>query len=160
MIRNVRNSDIPFITAIYNYYIKNTIITFEEEEIDEIETGKRIEEVRNAYPWIVYEENKKPVGYAYASKWRERSAYRFSAESTVYLNKDYSGKGIGSMLLIELIEKSKTKNIHSLIGGIALPNKASIKLHEKFDFKKCAHFKEVGYKFGKWIDVGYWERKI
>lgn len=160
MIRNVNNFDVPFIKEIYNYYVKNTIITFEEEEINESDVLKRIEEITDKYPWIVYEENKKTVGYAYASEWKDRSAYRYSAESTVYLKIDYSGKGIGSILLKELIEKAKSKNIHTLIGGIALPNEASIRLHEKYEFKKCAHFKEVGYKFGKWIDVGYWERII
>jgi L-amino acid N-acyltransferase YncA len=160
MIRKVRDSDAPSICEIYNYYIKNTIITFEEEKIEEIEIYKRIKEVIKNYPWIVYEEDGRIVGYAYATKWKERFAYRYSVESTVYLNKNYFGKGIGGKLLKQLVEEAKSKNIHSLIGGIALPNKSSIALFEKLNFKKVAHFKEVGFKFGKWIDVGYWERII
>jgi L-amino acid N-acyltransferase YncA len=160
MIRKVRNSDAHCIWEIYNYYIKNTAITFEEAEVEEKEVQRRIEEVTEKYPWVVFEENGIVVGYAYAMKWKERFAYRYSSEVTVYLNKDYMLKGIGSKLLIHLTEEAKSKNIHSLIGGIALPNEPSVALFEKLNFKKVAHFKEVGFKFGKWIDVGYWERII
>ncbi|MEO8209220.1 MAG: N-acetyltransferase family protein [bacterium] len=160
MIRNVNYSDIARICEIYNYYIKNTTTTFEETEVGELEIEKRINEIITNYTWIVFEDSGETVGYAYASKWKERTAYRHSAESSIYLNKDYFGKGIGKKLLSRLIEEVQTKDIHTLIGAIALPNKASIELYEKLDFKKVAHFKEVGYKFGRWIDVGYWEKII
>lgn len=158
MIREVNESDIPFIKVIYNYYIKNTIVTFEENEIDDDETGKRIIEITKDYPWIVWEEDNQITGYAYASRWKARTAYKHSAEVTVYVDKRSFGKGIGSKLLDNLINKTKEKNIHCLIGGIALPNQASKALFEKFRFTKCAEFKEVGFKFGKWIDVGYWQK--
>lgn len=158
MIREVIESDIPFIKVIYNHYIKNTHVTFEENEIDDEETGKRIKEIAQDYPWIVYEEKGQVTGYAYASRWKARAAYKFSAEITVYLEKNNFGRGLGSKLLEELIQRTKEKNLHCLIGGIALPNQASIALFEKFGFTKCAEFKEVGYKFGKWIDVGYWQK--
>ncbi len=159
-MRAVKNSDIPFIREIYNYYIKNSIATFEEEPVDEVRVAGKVNEVTKKFPWLVFEENNIVAGYAYAYKWKNRAAYKHSAESSVYIHQNYFGKGIGSKLLEKLIEEVKLKNIHCLIGGIALPNETSIALHEKFGFKKCAEFREVGFKFGRWIDVGYWEKII
>ena len=161
MIRDVKKSDSAAIAAIYNHYIKNTIITFEEEEITPDEISGRIENVLSeSLPWLVAEDKGNVIGYAYATKWRIRSAYRFSVESTVYLAAASTGKGIGSMLYNALLSKLKNKGIHAVMGGIALPNPSSIALHEKFGFKKVAHFIEVGIKFEKWIDVGYWQLKF
>lgn len=157
MIREAKISDAQFITAIYNYYIKNSIATFEEKEIDETEIENRIKKIKGNYTWIVYEDANSIRGYAYTSNWKERNAYRFTAELTVYVENGHYGKGIGSELMDSLIEESRKKNLHKLMGGIALPNEFSIRLHEKFGFQKCAHFRESGFKFGKWIDVGYWE---
>lgn len=157
MIRQVTTNDAKEITEIYNYYIKHTIITFEETPVTEEEIKERIAIVSSNLPWIVYEENNRIIGYAYASEWKSRCAYKHSLESTVYLQKGLFGKGIGTLLYTELIKQIGQTNCHALIGGIALPNDASIALHEKLGFEKVAQFKEVGYKFGKWIDVGYWE---
>ncbi len=157
MIRDITFNDTEDICNIYNEYIKNTIITFEEQPVEVEEMKNRISEVVQNYPWLVYEENKKVIGYAYATRWKARSAYEHTVECTFYLEKNYTGKGIGSKLSEELIKRLKEKSIHSIIYGIALPNDASIALSEKFGFKKIGHFKEVGYKFNKWIDVGYWE---
>lgn len=148
MIRNVGKEDIPAICEIYNYYVKHTIITFEEEEVGVKEMEYRIGQ-NTKYPWIVFEVKGNVIGYAYASLWKGRSAYRFSAESTMYLDQQYAGRGIGSKLYESLISELKKNEVHSLIGGIALPNEASIALHEKFGFKKGAHFKEVGRKFDR-----------
>lgn len=158
MIRNVKLSDADSIANIYNYYIKNSTATFEEEEIPEDEIIRRINIVRENHVWIVYEEDGKVRGYAYAIRWKDRDAYRFTAEIAVYTEEGFSGRGIGSSLMENLIDGSRKKNLHKLMGGIALPNEASIALHEKFGFVKCAHFRESGFKFGKWIDVGYWEK--
>ena len=158
MIRQVNKNDAEQLTIIYNYYVKNTIITFEEIEIDKQEMTKRIaENLLENLPWIVFEEDSNLLGLAYASQWKSRCSYRHSVEVTVYLDKDCKGKGIGSQLYEKLIQQIKESKYHALLGGISLPNEASIKLHEKFGFKKVAHFKEVGYKFNKFIDVGYWE---
>jgi len=154
MIRKATLSDTKAITNIYNYYIKNDIATFAEKPIP----IKEIEEnIKKSILWFVFLENEKVVGYAYASKWKKRSAYRFSVETSVYLNPNYKGKGIGSKLYAHLLFEIKKLNIHSVIGGISLPNKASERLHEKFGYKKVAHFKEIGFKLNKWVDVGYWE---
>ena len=158
MIRQVNKNDAEQLTIIYNYYVKNTIITFEEIEIDKQEMTKRIaENLLENLPWIVFEEDSNLLGLAYASQWKSRCSYRHSVEVTVYLDKDCKGKGIGSQLYEKLIQQIKESKYHALLGGISLPNEASIKLQEKFGFKKVAHFKEVGYKFNKFIDVGYWE---
>lgn len=157
MIRNISIDDARQICKIYNFYVLNTIITFEEEAVTMDEMRTRIENTTEKLPWIVYEKDGKIMGYAYASEWKSRCAYKHSLETTVYLKDGESGKGIGSLLYSELLERLKAKNYHAAIGGISLPNESSIALHEKFGFEKIGQFKEVGYKFNKWIDVGYWE---
>jgi L-amino acid N-acyltransferase YncA len=97
------------------------------------------------------------LGYAYANIWRDRSAYRYVAEETVYLDKDYLGRGIGRELTRALLEDCRKRGFHALMAVISLPNEASVRLHGEFGFKKAAHFTEVGYKQDRWIDVGYWE---
>jgi phosphinothricin acetyltransferase len=113
---------------------------------------------RASLPWLVAEEDGTVVGYAYATKWRTRPAYRQSVEVTVYVASDRRRRGIGSVLYDSLLDELRDHGIHAAIGGIALPNPASVALQEKFGFEKVAHFAEVGFKFGKWIDVGYWQR--
>ena len=157
MVRKVKESDAEALCRIYNNYIAGTTITFEEISLHTDEMVSRIKNITQNYPWLVYEENGKVLGYTYASKWKERSAYRYSVETGTYLDSNYVGKGIGSILKTELLKVLKEKSIHSVICGIALPNPASIALCEKFGFEKVAHLKEVGYKLGKWVDVGYWE---
>ena len=157
MIRSATPDDANAICHIYNHYVQNTITTFEEQPVLVKEMQRRILDVTNSLPWLVSEDNGKVIGYAYASKWKSRCAYRFSAESTVYLAPDATGRGTGSRLYEELIAELNLSSLHSIIGGIALPNPASIALHEKCGFRKVAHFKEVGWKFNQWVDVGYWE---
>lgn len=157
MIREITANDSNAIANIYNYYITNTFITFEESPVDDSTIKERIERHNQNLPWIVYEQDNEIVGYAYASEWKSRCAYKFSVESSIYLKHDKFGKGIGTKLYQELLNRISKRNIHAVIGGIALPNKASVALHEKLGFEKVAQFKEVGYKFNTWIDVGYWE---
>ncbi|MDH4275050.1 MAG: GNAT family N-acetyltransferase [Gammaproteobacteria bacterium] len=151
-------TDSAAIAEIYNHYIRHTVVTFEEVEITAEQMLDRINTITLAsLPWLVAEVSGKVVGYAYAGKFHTRSAYRFTAETTVYLEKNASGQGIGTRLYQALLLQLKQKNFHSIIGIIALPNEASVKLHEKFDFKKIGHFSEVGNKFNQWLDVGYWQ---
>jgi phosphinothricin acetyltransferase len=157
MIRQVKDSDAEAMCCIYNKYITGTRITFEETPLRAGEMVSRIKNITQNYPWLVYEDNGKIIGYTYASRWKDRSAYRYSVETGIYIDSDYLGKGIGSLLKAELLKALKEKSIHSVICGIALPNQASIALCEKYGFKKIAHFKEVGYKLDEWVDVGYWE---
>jgi len=159
-IRLCQPADAEQICAIYNFYIETSIVTFEETKIDLVEMLKRIEAICTQYPFFVAIDNDEIVGYAYATQWKERSAYSRSVESTVYIKNNQHMKGIGFTLYKKLIEELKLRNLHCVIAGISLPNAASGALHEKLGFKKVAHFHEVGRKFNEWIDVGYWELLI
>ena len=157
MIREALYSDAATIAEIYNYYILNTVITFEFDPITSQEIESRMEKYKEVGPYLVYEETGEVIGYAYVSKFRERKAYEHSVESTIYLKHGLGGKGVGFKLYSELLSQVSAK-YHATIGGIALPNDASVRLHEKCGFKKVGHFSEVGKKFGKWIDVGFWQK--
>ncbi len=157
MIRDVKIEDAKSICEIYNHYIKNTSITFEVGEIDKDTMAERIADISEKFFWIVYEKEGKILGYAYVSSFKNRSAYNNTVEGSVYIRKDKAGKGIGSTLLSQLITRCRERNYHTVIGTITLPNEGSVALHEKLGFKKVAHFKEVGFKFGSWIDAGSWQ---
>lgn len=158
MIRAATMQDAADIARIYSHYILNSTITFEEQAVGEAEIADRMREVQTrSLPYVVAEENGRVVGFAYAGHWVGRSAYRFSVETTVYIDPDFKGQGLGTQLYESLIRDLRDKKIHAVIAIIALPNAASIALHEKFGFEKVAHFRDVGRKFGRWIDVGYWE---
>ncbi|MCA9027938.1 MAG: N-acetyltransferase [Planctomycetaceae bacterium] len=157
MIRDVQGHDAGAICTIYNHYIQTSVITFEEEPVSTAAMQNRIDEVTGSLPWIVFDSGETVIGYAYATKWKSRCAYRYSAESTVYLSNGEIGKGIGTQLYKPLICRLQLLGLHSIIGGIALPNPASVALHESLGFEKVAHFKEVGWKMNRWVDVGYWE---
>jgi L-amino acid N-acyltransferase YncA len=157
MIRDASLKDAKSICGIYNHYVRESCISFEEEPVSAREMRGRIAEYSKAFPWLVCEVDGKLLGYSYASKWRARTAYRHSVETTVYVDKDAKSKGIGSALYAELIGRLRRQGLHALMAGIALPNDASQRLHEKFGFKKVAHLSEIGWKLGRWVDVGYWE---
>ncbi|MCH9638282.1 MAG: GNAT family N-acetyltransferase [Betaproteobacteria bacterium] len=161
MIREATEQDAEAITAIFNYYIRDTVITFEE---DEINTGHFIERFnkvkRSGFSWLVAVDDGDVIGFAYSSKWIERAAYRNTAEVSVYLAHTVTSKGWGTKLYNALFSTLREKSIHIALGGITLPNPASVALHEKFGMEKVAHFKQVGYKFGEWLDVGYWQVQL
>lgn len=157
-IRSAKESDAAALARIYNHYVSATCITFEMDPVSAPDMAGRLAETQRAsLPWLVAEDSGQVVGYAYASKWKGRCAYRYSVESTIYLDADSTGKGIGSQLYAELIAAIRVLSMHAVIGGIALPNEQSIALHERLGFKKVAHFEQVGYKQDRWIDVGYWQ---
>jgi len=160
VIRQALATDAEAISRIYNHYILNTVITFEEHLVSPGEMAERIAEVTSASLWLIAEQDQSILGYACASKWKGRSAYRFSVETTIYLAPDCFGRGIGTSLYQHLLKQLKDLELHVAIGGIALPNAASLALREKLGFRKVAQFAEVGFKFGKWIDVGYWQLKL
>jgi L-amino acid N-acyltransferase YncA len=161
VIRSATEDDSDSIADIYNHYILNTVVTFEEQAVLPTEVSCRINKVlEDSLPYLVAVQNGLVVGYAYAAKWHERSAYRYSAETTIYLESRHVGRKIGSNLYSVLLDRLKGKGLHVAMGGIALPNAGSVALHEKLGFKKVAHYKEVGFKFNNWIDVGYWQRLL
>jgi phosphinothricin acetyltransferase len=158
VIRPATTTDAEAIATIYNHYVRETIVTFEEEPVSAPEMAGRIEQVAaDGLPWLVAEHGGELVGYAYATKWRERVAYRYSVESTLYLAPGADGRGFASQLYSALFGRLEAAGVHAVMAGIALPNERSIALHEKFGMTKVAHLREVGFKFDRWIDVGYWE---
>lgn len=160
-VRSADRDDAGRIAAIYNDYIADTCITFETDPVTVAEMAERIQETQQlSLPWLVAEENGHLCGYAYASRWKGRCAYRFSVEATIYLNPESTGKGIGIELYSALIAAIKAASMRSVIGGIALPNEASIKLHERLGFRKVGHFEKVGFKHDRWVDVGYWQLQL
>jgi L-amino acid N-acyltransferase YncA len=156
-IRNVKPDDAAQIAEIYNYYIKNTHQTFETEPLSADEMQARISEITENYPYVVAEENGEVYGYASAAQFKMRQAYEFSAEVSIYVKAEAKQKGIGTLLYEKLFEELRQTDIHAIIAGISLPNDGSVRFHEKLGFEKVAHFREIGYKLGRWVDVGYWE---
>ena len=148
------------ICDIYNHYIANTVITFEETPLQVAQMSQRIAAYTERYPWLVCEDDGVIVGYAYASKWKERAAYRHTAESTVYVRAGCAGRGYGKALYAALLEALPHHGCHVVLGCIALPNPESVGLHERLGFEKVAHFTEVGRKFDQWLDVGYWRKAM
>jgi len=160
-VRPVTIEDVEAITRIYNHYVLNTIITFEEQAISATEMARRISGIAAAHlPWLVAEQQGNILGYAYAGRWKSRHGYRFSVESTVYLDPAAVGQGLGRKLYENLLSILRDMKLHVVIGGIALPNPSSVALHEKLGFRKVAHYREVGFKFQQWIDVGYWQASL
>lgn len=157
MIRLATAADAAAVCSIYNRYVAETTVTFETEPVPADVMRTRIAEVTAGYPWLVFERDGAIGGYAYASRWRPRAAYRHSVESTIYLAPAFQRRGIGTQLYTELIARLRAQGIHQMIGGVALPNPGSVALHERLGFRKVAHFAEVGRKFDRWIDVGYWQ---
>ena len=156
-IRHATPADADAVCRIYNHYVMDTIVSFEEAPVAAADMAARITDLSRTHPWYVYEESGAVIGYAYAGPWRTRTAYRDAVESTVYVESGRVGSGIGSKLYDALIPELRRRSFHCVMGGIALPNAASVALHEKKGFIKVAHFREVGWKFQRRIDVGYWQ---
>jgi phosphinothricin acetyltransferase len=159
-IRACATTDAAAVSEIYNHYVRDTVVTFEETPISAGEMAQRIEDVGARFPWLVWDDAGAVTAYAYATAWKSRSAYRFSVETTIYVAASHHGRGIGSELYGALLASLKTGGFHTAVGGIALPNPGSVALHEKLGFRKIAHFAEVGRKFDRWVDVGYWQRTL
>jgi phosphinothricin acetyltransferase len=156
-IRPAASADAEQLAEIYNYYIQNSHATFEIDNVSPVEMAGRIASAGDRYPFYVSESNGIIRGYANCHGWRPRPAYLGSVEISIYLHKDFTKKGAGTELYSRLLAEIFRLGFHTAIAGIALPNDGSVRLHEKFGFEKCAHFREVGSKFGKQIDVGYWQ---
>jgi len=160
IVRACREADASRICEIYNHFVRETVVTFEETPLSEGDLVERIRKITADLPWLVCEEDGAVAGYAYAAPWHARSAYRFSVESTIYLAPDRCGRGIGTRLYSALLAELGARGLRSAIGVIALPNPGSVALHEKLGFTKVGHISEVGLKLGRWVDVGYWQRLL
>jgi phosphinothricin acetyltransferase len=158
VIRPATPADAAAIASIYNHYVANSVITFEEEAVTAPAMAQRIADIQALdLPWLVAQREDEVVGYSYANRWTARSAYRHSVESTIYLRPGFEGRGLGKGLYTALIDILKTKRMHAVIGGAALPNPASAALHEGLGFAHVGTFREVGFKHGRWVDVAYWQ---
>ena len=145
--------DAVALTAIYNEYILHTTITFEVEPLTVEQMRERILALSASFPYFVYEEDGKVQGYCYAHAWKERAAYRNTWETTIYVDASAPRRGIGTALMKRLMEVCRERGVHVLIACITHPNEPSVALHERLGFVKVAHFKQVGRKFDKWLDV-------
>lgn len=159
-IRPVCEADAATLCAIYNPYVRDTVISFEYEPVSEAQMAQRIREYTALYPWLVSEVDGQAVAYAYASRWRTRAAYDQTLESTIYVDRAYTGRGLAKPLYLALLHELRAREIHAVVGCIALPNDASVAIHEKCGFVKVAHFPQVGRKFGRWVDVGFWQAAL
>jgi L-amino acid N-acyltransferase YncA len=157
-IRRASESDAERISEIYNWYVLNTIITFETVAVSTREMEQRIKEKVANYDWIVGELNDQIVGYAYYGSFRPRAAYGHTVESTVYLSQSSIGKGFGKSLYSALIRSANENGYRELIGVIALPNPASLALHMTLGFREIGILRGVGQKFGQYVDVALWQR--
>ena len=159
-LRPVTDLDASAICAIYNPYVRETVISFEQAPVAEADMAQRIREYSALYPWLVAEWDGRVVAYAYATRWRTRAAYDQALESTIYVDKAYTGRGIARPLYLALLAELKARGVHAVVGCIALPNDASVAIHEKCGFAKVAHFPQVGRKFERWVDVGFWQATL
>ena len=169
-IRLATEDDAERIAAIYNHYIRSTVITFETVELTAADMAARIGKLAAlGLPWLVATDDADaPLGYAYAGPFRERAAYVHSLETSIYLDQAATRSGIGTALYTELIARLRAATppacavapVHALLAGVALPNEASVALHERLGFTKIGHFTEVGRKFDRWVDVGYWQLSL
>jgi L-amino acid N-acyltransferase YncA len=160
LIRDVRSADAGAIAAIYRPIVENTIISFEETAPSAEEFQQRIARVTAHYPWLVEERDGSILGYAYGSRWRDRHAYRYSVEVTVYVDESAQRLGIARALYGELFSRLSSSGFHRAFAGISLPNDASVALHRAMGFEPVGTYREAGYKFGRWIDVSWWQRAL
>jgi L-amino acid N-acyltransferase YncA len=159
-IRNAAIDDAQAIVDIYNWYIDNTTITFETEAVTVEAMRSRIGEKLSTHDWLVGEENGAITGFAYYGSFRPRAAYRHTVESTIYLTREAKGKGFGKLLYARLIESAQSHGFREVVGVIALPNPESVRLHERMGFIKVGILRNIGFKFGNYIDVGIWQKSI
>ena len=157
LIRAATPDDADQIASIYNHYIEHTVITFEELPVTAADMRTRLETGLALYPWLVAELEHEISGYAYATQWKPRSAYRNTVETSVYVAPAHSRQGLGEALYRALLEHLCDEGFHCALGGIALPNDASVSLHEKLGFRKVGELEQVGWKFDRWVNVGYWQ---
>lgn len=160
MIRPASPLDATAICAIYNPFVAASTISFEECAVSPEQMAERNLQVGATLPWLVMEIDGVLAGYAYATPWRVRPAYRRSVETSVYVAPARAGTGVATALYGALLADLRARGMHAVIAGIAQPNPASVALHERLGFRKVAHFSEVGFKLGRWVDVGYWELQL
>ncbi|MFO1031337.1 MAG: N-acetyltransferase family protein [Planctomycetota bacterium] len=160
-IRPALDGDLPTITEITNHYIAHTAIHFAHAPmtVDELRTTWRAD--RDTFPWFVVDgADGAPCGYAKAGSFRARAAYRWTTETGIYLAPNVLGRGLGAALYRTLLDELQRRGFHAAIGGIALPNEASVRLHERLGFRHVGTIPEAGWKFERWHDLGFWHLRL
>jgi phosphinothricin acetyltransferase len=160
VLRIARDEDAEGIAAIYAPLVRDTAISFELDPPDAEEMRRRIRATLATHPWLVCADDGRVRGYAYASRHRDRAAYRWSADVTVYVHEQARGRGVGAALYAALLPVLVRQGFRRAYAGITLPNRASIALHESAGFRRLAVYAGVGWKLGAWHDVGWWERAL
>ena len=160
-IRHATENDLPQILEIYNDIIKNTTaVYYYEPHTLEMRRQWFMEKQEKGFPVFVAEEDGQILGMSTIGPFRIPTAYQYTVENTVHVAAHARGKGIGKLLLSPVIEAAKQMNMHAVIAGIDAGNEVSLHLHKSFGFEEVAHFKEVGFKFGRWLDLKFLELRI
>jgi phosphinothricin acetyltransferase len=159
-IRLATAADCAAIDAIYRHYVLTSTCTFQEEPDDEEARAAWFAVHGERHPVTVIEAAGEVLGWASLSPWKDRSGYRFTCELSVYPRDDARGRGFGRRLLADLLARATALGYHSILGGISGDQAASIGLHESMGFTRVAHFRETGFKFGRWLDVVYYQRRL
>ncbi len=159
-IRLASESDAEAMVAIYRPIVESTMISFETTAPDRAEMAQRVRDTLEWHPWLVCEAAGQVAGYAYATKHRVRDAYRWSADTSVYIADEYRRRGVGRGLYDSLLAILASQGYCNAYAGIALPNAASVALHESAGFEPIGVYRGVGYKLGRWWDVGWWHRSL
>lgn len=158
-IRLATPDDAAQVLEIYRPHVTHSAVSFETEPPTLAEMRQRIAGTLDSYPWLVMDDAGMR-GYVYASPHRARAAYRWAVEVAVYVHPDARRQGVGSTLYRRLFELLAAQNYYHAYGGIALPNPASVALHESVGFRRCALYERIGFKLGAWHDVGWWHRPL
>ncbi|RZL32940.1 MAG: N-acetyltransferase family protein [Rubrivivax sp.] len=160
-IRTATPDDAAAIAAIYGPLVRHTTISFETEPPDAAEMRRRITRTLACLPWLIAQDAAGDVcGYAYAGKHRERAAYQWSVDTTVYVREDMRGRGVGRALYGQLLPVLAALGYFQAFAGIALPNAGSVGLHEAVGFEPLGVYRHVGFKHGAWHDVGWWQKSL
>lgn len=161
-IRAARDADAEQIAAIYMPYVTGSAISFETRPPNAAEMLERMHVSDGLYPWLVAttEDDEAVLGYAYATRFRERPAYRYTVETSIYLGGNVAGQGVGRLLYGALIETLIAQDFTQAVAILSLPNEHSIGLHESTGFRRGGVFREIGYKSGQWHDIGIWQREL
>jgi phosphinothricin acetyltransferase len=161
LIRLATGEDAAAIAAVYRPYVEGSRISFEEKAPDGAEMSRRIAgDGRGLHPWLVAEEDQRLLGFANGTPFRVRPAYRWAVETGIYLDRNATGRGLGKILLSELVALLERQGYVTAVAGIALPNEASVALHERLGFVHTGTYQRAGFKLGEWIDVGHWQRDL
>ncbi|MFM9936141.1 MAG: arsinothricin resistance N-acetyltransferase ArsN1 family B [Novosphingobium sp.] len=159
-IRPARADDAAACAAIYRPFVAESWVSFELEPPDAAEMAARIARYGASHVWLVAERGGAVIGYAYGSPHRERAAYTSSCDVAIYVGSGCARSGVGRALYNQLLGLLKAQGLHAAFAGIALPNPASIALHEACGFTPLGIYREVGWKMGRWSDVGWWQRLL